>query len=237
MHVVDSTDDRENEHFLCPFLSSYPLSSSLFRYYSAHMHTALPRGLSNEVAPKGLNQAKSRWKKLQVKKKDMVADFKRGFVAAGPKLCNYCGQEILPTDRVRRHGADIIYHLECDPYERQRNPKGARITTVVKKEPSERKKLKKQAKSERKAARAQRRKEREQRRLAKFEKRQEEIRKRNAMIEKKNQQRMEQFKANAIHCKGCGEEFKGGYYYAILGGVWHKDCFRCYECGVEVGSH
>lgn len=121
--------------------------------------------------------------------------------------------------------------MECDPYERQRNPAGARKLSVASRAPSARKTKKRDAKVERKAARAQRREERAAIRLAKFEDRKEAIlqKKKNLMakLEKREKERLDR----ATFCEGCKDEFRGGNYYACCGGIWHPACFCCVTCG------
>ena len=41
-------------------------------------------------------------------------------------------------------------------------------------------------------------------------------------------------KKSKYTCFGCDQPFTGGYYYALLGKLWHQHCFSCTKCGTAL---
>ena len=211
------------------------------RHYTGHMRVRLPKTFNKEPKPDMIldskpdpNKGKPVTLASAVGMATAVADFRMGFKQGSKvKICGYCNVEISASDTFRRHG-EIYYHTECDPRERRKNSEAVRglLQAKVKgKDPVQEEEKKKEqteyeeyAKSLPTAAEAR----------AAAQKGAEAERKAAEEALRAEMIRRYEEKKSKYTCYGCGQPFTGGHYYALLGKLWHQNCFSCTKCGTQL---
>jgi len=193
---------------------------------------------------------------------DAVAAFRGGMASQSNKNCSYCS---LTTsgEGTRRHGA-YIYHMECDPRERNLRKKQR-----LEEEEECRKKGIKRRSSRLKGwndtlitgtLSTRREEERKVLTNAKEERRldiqskidqvvlKEQQMEKDRITEIKRRVEGQQMKIQeyekkkkqiweTLSCGGCDEPFLGGDNFQVFNEMWHPDCFKCYECGTAFGDY